>query len=84
MNKNPDSRSDGEVVFLQQILRKLKFFSKAEEEMRTRILRALLRNLKMETFEAGQHVFDYGISALFILLSVSNIFKVILGRNSTL
>ena len=64
MNKNPENRSDGEVVFLQQILRKLKFFAKAEEEMRTKVLRALLRNLKMETFETGQHVFDYGNSAL--------------------
>lgn len=53
-------KCDLELLFLQDAFQNIAFFEKMKKELEPEDLLLLLRQLKIESYEAGQALFNYG------------------------
>ncbi len=68
LGKPSERRSHNEIAILQKSFAEVQFFKKTEQELEPHYYKMLFKNLKLETFQPGQRVFNHGMLYSFLFL----------------
>jgi len=69
LGKPSERRSRDEISLLQKSFADIQFFKKTEQELEPHFYKMLFKNLKLETFQPGQRVFNHGMLLSFLFLT---------------
>ena len=67
LGKPSERRTKDDISLLQRSFADIQFFHKTQQELDPNSFRMLFKNLKLETFQPGQRVFNHGTLLLCLI-----------------
>jgi len=71
LSKPSERRNKDDILLLQRSFADIQFFNKTQQELDTNSYRMLFKNLKLETFQPGQRVFNHGTLLFYLFFKRS-------------